>query len=156
MTQQIALVDLAQHVIVRTIHNTVDFDSGRLAWSPDGAYLVAMGRRARDGFANNGHGAYTSGLDTVMVFDTHSWKQIAGEQLEGIGNSSLRYTPDGKYLIEGDMDALGNGLGVRIWDGQHRELLQEISGNVGSLAVSRDGHYFAAGSFKNISIWQLN
>ena len=155
MTQQISIVDLVQRAIVRIIPNTVDFAFGRLAWNPDGAYLTAMGRRAWDGFANDGQGAYTSGPDTVMVFDAHSGKQIAGEQLEGIGNSSLRYTPDGKYLIEGDMDALGNGLGVRIWDGQHRELLQEIPGNVASLAVSRDGHYFAAGSFKNITVLQL-
>ncbi len=151
----IVVVDLAQRAIVRTIQNTVDFDVGRLAWSPDGAHLAAMGRRARDGFANNGQGAYTSGLDTVMVFDTHSGKQVAGEQLEGIGNSSLRYTPEGKYLIEGDMDGLGNGLGVRIWDGQHRELLQVIPGNVGSLAVSGDGHYFAVSTYKQISVWQL-
>ena len=155
LTQQIAVVDLAEHKIVRTIKNTVDFDVGRLAWSPDGIHLTAMGRRARDGFANHGQGVYTSGPDTVMVFDVHSGEQVAGEQLEGIGNSSLRYTPDGKYLIEGDMDGLGNGLGIRIWDGQHHELLQVIPGNVGSLAVSRDGHYFAAGSLKDITVWQL-
>ncbi len=155
LTQQIALLDLVQRAIIRTIPNTVDFDFGRIAWSPNGNYITAMGPRGWDGRANDGQGAYTSGPDTVMVFDAHSGKQIAGEQLEGIGHPSLRYTLDGRYLIEGDMDALGSGLGVRIWDGQHRELLQEIAGNLGSLAVSRDGRYFAAGSFKNISVWQL-
>jgi WD40 repeat protein len=151
----IVVVDLVQRTIIRTMQNTVEFDFGRLAWSPDGAYITAMGRRAWDGSANDGHGAFIGGPDTVMVFDAHSGKQIAGEKLEGVSNSSLRYTPGGKYLIEGDMDALGNGLGVRIWDGQHRELLQVISGNVGSLAVSRDGHYFAAGGLKDITVWQL-
>jgi len=152
MTQQIALVDLAQRAIIRTIPNTVEFDnSGHLAWSPDGAHITAIGRRGWDAFK----GVYTSGLDTTMVFDAQTGKQIAGEQLDGIAHASLRYTPDEKYLIEGDMDALGNGLGVRIWDGQHRELLQKISGNVGGLAVSRDGHYFAMGIDEKTIVWQL-
>jgi len=148
----IAIVDLEHRRIVRTIQNTVEFDnSGHLAWSPDGAHITAIGRRGWDG----SKGVYTSGLDTTMVFDAQTGSQIAGEQLDGIAHASLRYTPDGKYLIEGDMDALGNGLGVRIWDGQHRELLQKISGNVGGLAVSRDGHYFAMGIDEKTIVWQL-
>lgn len=133
-TGQIAIVDIEQRTIVRTIQQFADL--GHLAWSPDGAYVTAAG----------GGG--------VKVFDVHSGKQMTDEPLKS-GHMVARYTPDGKYLLESDMDALGNGLGVRIWDGQHRELLQEIPGNVGSLAVSRDGHYFAAGSYKNISVWQL-
>lgn len=155
MKQQIAIVDLAQHAIVHTIPNTVDFYFGQLAWSPDGANLTAIGQRGWDGRANDGHGAYTSGLDTVMVFDAHSGKQVAGDQIEDIESTSLRYTPDGKYLIEGVMNGRGSGRGVRIWDSQHRELLQEIPGEVSSLAVSRDGHYFAVGEVKKTDVWQL-
>lgn len=154
-TQKIIIVDLEQRTIVRTIPNTVGFDFGQLAWSPNGANLAAIGQRGWDGTANDGHGAYTSGLDTVMVFDAHTGKQIAGDQLEDIAGTSLRYTPDGKYLIEGVMNGRGSGLGVRIWDGQHRELLQEIPGEVSGLAVSRDGHYFAMGEVKKTVIWQL-
>lgn len=131
-TVQISIVDLAQRKLILTIQDY----AGHLAWSPDGAYLTAA--------AGGG----------VKVFDVHSGKQVVDEPLKS-AHMVVRYTPDGKYLLESDMDALGNGLGVRIWDGQHRALLQEIPGNVGSLAVSRDGHYFAAGNFKNISIWQL-
>lgn len=140
----IAIVDLAQRKIIRTIKNTVNF-SGPLAWSPDGVHIATMGTVGE--------------IATVMVvvFDAHTGKQVAitGEQLVRGAHSSLCYTPDGKYLIEGDMDGLGNGLGVKIWDGQHRELLQEIPGNVGSLAVSRDGHYFAMGIDKETIVWQL-
>ena len=114
-----------------------------------------MGQRGWDGRANDGHGAYTSGLDTVMVFDAHTGKQIAGDQLEDIAGTSLRYTPDGKYLIEGFMNGRGSGRGVRIWDGQHRELLQEIPGEVSGLAVSRDGHYLAVGEVGKTVVWQL-
>jgi WD40 repeat protein len=128
----IVVVDLRQRTIVRTIHNY----AGHLAWSPDGAYITAAG----------GGG--------VKVFDVHSGKQVADEPLKS-AHMVVRYTPDGKYLLESDMDALGNGLGVRIWDGQHRELLQVIPGNVGSLAVSRDGRYFAMGEYKKVIVWKL-
>ena len=155
LTQQIVVADLARRVIVRTIRNTLEFDNGQIAWSPDGAFITAIGRRGWDGGANNGQGAYTSGLDTVMIFDAHIGKQVAGEQLEDIEATSLRYTPEGKYLIEGVMNGRGSGLGIRIWDGKHHELLQEIPGEVTGLAVSGDGHYFAASNYKQISVWQL-
>jgi WD40 repeat protein len=151
----IAIVDLEQHAIIRTIQHTVGFDFGQLAWSPDGAHITAIGPRAWDGSANSGQGAYLSGLDTVMVFDAHSGNQITGEQLEDIARTSLRYTPDGKYLIEGVMNGRGSGLGVQIWDGQHRELLQVIPGEVSGLAVSRDGHYLAVGEVGKTIVWQL-
>ncbi|MHB1677393.1 MAG: WD40 repeat domain-containing protein [Sulfuriferula sp.] len=141
---QIVIVDLAQRKIINIIPNTVNF-SGPLVWNPDGVHIATMGTVGE--------------IDTVMVvvFDTQTGKQaaITDEQLVGGGHSSLCYTPDGKYLIEGDMDGLGNGLGVKIWDGQHRKLLQEIPGNVRSLAVSRDGHYFAMGIDKKTIVWQL-
>lgn len=156
----IIVVDLAQRTIIRTIQNTVDFDNGHLAWSPDGAYITAIGRRGWDG----SKGVYTSGLDATMIFDAQTGKQIAGEQFhdeaatkifQDIEGASLRYTPDGKYLIESFWNGRGSGRGVRIWDEQHRELLQEIPGEVIGLAVSRDGHYLAAGGYKQITVWKL-
>lgn len=153
--QQIVIVDLAKHAIVNTIPDTVSFSFGRLAWSPDGAYLAAIGHRAWDGAANHGQGAYVGGPDTFMVFDAHSGKQVTAGQWGELGQLSLRYTPDGKYLIEGDVNDKGTGLGARIWDSQHRELLQTIPGNVGSLAVSKDGRFLAIGSDKKTTIWQL-
>ena len=153
-------MDLPQRAIVRTIQNTVDFDNGHLAWSPDGAYITAIGRRGWDG----SKGVYTSGLDTTMIFDVQTGKQLAGEQFhdaaatkvfQDIEGASLRYTHDGKYLIESFWNGRRSGRGVRIWDGQHRELLQEISGEAIGLAVSRDGHYFAVSTYKQISVWQL-
>ena len=133
-TEQIAIVDLGQRKIIPFIKEFADL--GHLAWSADGAYLTAAG----------GGG--------VRVFDVHSGTQVADEPLKS-AHMVVRYTRDGEYLLESDMDALGNGLGVRIWDGQHRELLQVIPGNVGSLAVSGDGHYFATGEDKKTIIWQL-
>ena len=136
--RQIAIVDLAKRAIIRTIPVTKmnELSVGRLSWSPDGAHIAMAGEGA------------------VAVFDVHSGKQVAGESLES-AVMFVRYTPDGKYLLESDMDGLGNGLGVRIWDGQRRGLLQEIPGELSSLAVSRDGRYFSFSSFGKISVWQL-
>ncbi len=140
--QLIAIVDMSKRAIVRTIQtkmatpgNTLN-KFGHLAWSQGGEYIAL------------------AGFGGVAVFDVHSGQQVTGEVLAA-SHMSLRYTPDGKYLLEGDEGGLSHGLGVRIWDGQHRELLQEIPGDIGSLAVSRDGHYFAASSRKKISVWQL-
>ena len=164
LTQQIALVDLEQRKIVRTIQNTVALDFGQLAWSPDGAHVAAIGRRAQDYSISKQAIVYHSGLDTLMIFDAHSGKQVAGEQLGDmtysedpgdIGNGYVRYTPDGRYLIEAVNNGLGSGSGVRIWDGQHRALLQEIPAKMNSLAVTRDGRYFAIGIQGKTQVWQL-
>jgi WD40 repeat protein len=135
MQTQIAIVDLAQRKIVRTtpIDNTADV--GRLAWNPDGA-SYAYG--------------YAGG---VAIFDMQTGTRAIDEATEQKRKALIRYTPDGKYFIESGFGT--GGARIRIWDGQHRELLQEISGDINSLAISRDGHYLAAGSFKTITVWQL-
>ena len=136
--RQIAIVDMAQRAIIRTIPVTKmnELSVGRLAWSPDGANITIAGAGA------------------VEVFDVHTGKQVAGELLES-AEMFVRYTPDGKYLLESDNDGLGNGLGVKIWDGLRRKLLQKIPGDLSSLVVSRDGHYFAYSGVGKISVWQL-
>lgn len=135
----IALVDLERRRIVRTITNTMGVMNrkGRLAWSPDGAHIASAG----------GHG--------LQIFDVQSGEQIVGITPRwASANTSLRYSPDGRYLIEGTANEEKTGWG-RIWDGQHRELLQEIPFNVGSLAVSRDGRHLATGTDGKTIIWKL-
>ena len=57
----------------------------------------------------------------------------------------------------GDSNGQGSALGVWIWDGQMRHLLQKIGGDVGSISVSRDGRYFAVGDSveRSITVWQF-
>ncbi len=133
--QQIAIVDMAQHVIV----NLIKVESGMqglVAWSPDGIHL-----------------AY-GGEEGVEIFDVRSGTRVVVEKTnEKISHVHIRYTPDGKYFIESGFGQ--HGTKVRIWDGQHRELLQEINAIPGSMAVSRDGHYLAMGGEKKIIIWKL-
>ena len=140
---QVVILDMTQRAIVRTIEN---FDVERLAWSPDGIHIAAVGAEY------TGAGAIRS---WAKIFEAQTGKQVNDETLES-GRMFIRYTPDGKYLIEGGMDGLHARLGIRIWDGQHKELLQEMKANVGSLAVSRDGHYLAVGSRGKIFVWKLN
>jgi WD40 repeat protein len=130
----IAIVDLTQHTIVRTIPNPIGVN--QLAWSPDGKYFTI----------SSGAG--------IEVFDAGLGKQVISESLNA-GHTSVRYTPDGKYLLDADLGGLTGNLGIRIWDSQHRELLQEIAGNYRGLAVSRDGNYLAAGGYKQITVWKL-
>jgi hypothetical protein len=52
------------------------------------------------------------------------------------------------------MTGLKTGWG-KIWDSQHRELLQKIQGNVGSIAVSRDSRYLATGVEGKTIVWQF-
>lgn len=127
----IAVVDIAQREIVRTIQSaSID----RLAWSPDGADIASGGAKG------------------IEIFDAHTGKRVVDEATHG-GHVLIRYTPDGKYLIESGLNE--GGTTVRIWDGKHRGLLQEIKAMPGSMAVSHDGHYLAIGGKKKILIWEL-
>jgi WD40 repeat protein len=135
---QVSIVDMAQRKIVRTIQlqRSEIIEHRRVAWSPDGERLAYAGRYG------------------VEIFDTRSWGRVTNEPSEGKGRQiHIRYTSDGKYFIE---SGFGNeGARVRIWDGQHRELLQEIKAIPGCIAVSRDGRYLAMGGDKKIIVWQL-
>lgn len=137
-TALIAIVDMAQRAIVRTIQYSGVMDRvSRIVWSPNGNWLV---------------GAGGEGLQIVDV----QWGRPILEVKPPLGtaHTSLRYTPDGKYLIEGVFHDKGRGWG-KIWDSQHAALLQEISGAVGSIAVSRDGRYLATGGYGKTVIWQF-
>ncbi|MBI5921975.1 MAG: WD40 repeat domain-containing protein [Betaproteobacteria bacterium] len=135
---QIAIVDLEQRAIVQTILNNGVMDrASRLAWSPDGKYLTGAG----------GNG--------LQIFEVQSGEQVVDVRPPwGTARTALRYTPDGKYLIEGTSTDRNIGWG-RIWDVQHRELLQDISGNVRGIAVSRDSRYMATGTYGKTIMWQF-
>src|ERR1039458_820688 len=124
---QILIVDMAQRAIVRTMQVAAE----RIDWSPDGAHIVVGG-----------------GKDSIMIFDARSGELVASEKGED-GHVLVRYTPDGKYLIDSIYTK------VKIWDGQHLELYQEIPASPGSLAVSRDGHFVAMGGDKKVIVWEL-
>jgi WD40 repeat protein len=101
-----------------------------LAWTADGKSL-AVGFR---GLANDG-------ADAIQILDGATGEILGREPgPKGTRVRGLRFTSDGKYLI-----VAGISKSVKIWDGKHTKLLQEISAEPSSIAVSQDGHYLALG-----------
>jgi WD40 repeat protein len=110
---------------------------GPMAWSPDGTRLAVAGELYLD------------------IFDVQSGECLVHEMVEKSGDMNVRYTPDGRYLIQSDLNGRGAGLGVKIWASQSHKLLQEIPGDIGSIAVSRDSKYLAVGATGRTTIWQF-
>jgi len=130
---QIHMINLQQRKIVKVIEAGT---MGPMAWSPDGTRLALAG-------------------GPVEIFDSRSGENLLHEKLGKSGRKHAQYTPDGRYFIECDMNGLGTGLGVKIWDAGRRQLLQVIGGDVGNISISRDSKYLAVGIPNRISIWQL-
>ena len=89
------------------------------------------------------------------MFDPRSGQKLLHEDVENSGSMNIRFTSDGRYFIESDLNGMGKGLGVKIWDRQRRKLLQHIPGDIGSIDVSRDGRYLAVGGTGRTTIWQI-
>jgi WD40 repeat protein len=140
---RILIIDLASRQITRTIDNAFppENEVEQLAWSADGRRIAASGIVG---------GSY-SVPDAVRIFDVATGAQIAGEPVNPAHGFGLRYTPDGRYLIE-----CGIAQTVRIWDAQHKVLLQTIpAAHAYAIAVSRDGSYLAIANGREVSIWYL-
>lgn len=103
---------------------------GALAWAADGKSLAV-------GFRGLPH----DGSDAMQMLDAATGEVLSREPgPKGTRVRGLRFTSDGKYLI-----AAGISKRVKIWDGKHTKLLQEIEAHPSSIAVSQDGHYLALG-----------
>jgi WD40 repeat protein len=136
MASKINVIDLGQRKIVGVI-GMQGQTKGPVAWSPDGARLAIVG-------------------GALEIFDYPSGKSLINETIENAGSMNVRFTSDGRFLIASDLNGMGKGLGVKIWDSQHQKLLQHISvGDVGAIAVSRDGRYLAVGETGRTTIWQF-
>lgn len=125
---EVALVDMQNLSLMRVIPGHVEsFD-----WNPDNIHIAVPGDL-------NGK---------LNIFDSQTGRVVLSEEVGSV-HVLVRYTPDGKYLIE------KVGKKVEIWDGQHQNLLQVIKAEPSYIAVSQDGHYFAMGGAKS-SIWDAN
>jgi WD40 repeat protein len=122
-TPELITIDLSTRTLSHVMPGIVE----SLDWSPDGSRIAA-------------------GLDddifTINIFDAKSGAVLASE-VNGPAHVLVRYTPDGKYLIE------MVGKQVEIWDGTHEQLLQTIHAQPRCIAVSHDSHYFALGGVPN-------
>jgi WD40 repeat protein len=133
--RQIRIVDLGTMKEVKRIANSLTERTGYVAWSPDGDHIAA------------------SGDEGVEIFDAKSGELIAKDDSHG-HKALIRYMPGGNHLVESGFD--GGGDVVRIWDGRHQKIQQEIAFRPSALAASRSESYFALGDDKTIQVWQMH
>jgi WD40 repeat protein len=110
---------------------------GPPAWSPDGTRVALAGNLF------------------VEIFAAPSGQPLVHARLEKSGSMHVRYTPDGRYFVESDLNGSGAGLGVNIWDGSRQKLLQQIPGDIGNISISKDGKYLALGGIDHTTVWEL-
>jgi WD40 repeat protein len=141
----VVIVDISKPAIYRVIssHSTSMYSSRSLDWSPDNIN-IAFGPTHRA---------------PIQIFDSRTGELVTSEgdhepvtsEGEQQAHVLVRYTSDGKYMIEKIEKR------VEIWDGKHQNKLQEIRAEPSYIAVSRDGHYFAIGGAENnildIDVW---
>jgi WD40 repeat protein len=133
---RVNVIDLRQRKIAKVI-SMQGRTIGPVAWSPDGTRVAIVG-------------------GSVEMFDPQSGKNLVYQMIENAGSMNVRVTSDGRYFIDSDLNGMGKGLGVNIWDGHHEKPLQHIpAGDVGSIAVSRDGKLLAIGEAGQTTIWQF-
>ena len=155
---EILIVNLKRHTAVRrfvTFPNqpptlfggqlvpVASYSSNALAWSPHG-HTIAAGAM---GIPKNGDLAF-------RVYNAQTGAFLwGGPGPQGSNIYSIRYTPNGRYLIVTDV-----GDNTEIWDVVHQRLLQKIPGQAGSIAVSPNGRYMALGGLKSneVMLWRLH
>lgn len=134
----ISVVDLKTHTMVMELRTNIPINYGsRLIWNPAGDRIIVAG----------GEG--------LAIHEFPSTHRVANAEPTTVGTrTAIRFTHDGKYLIEGTANDLRTGWG-RIWDAGHQRLLQKLPKNVASVAVSRDGKLFATGVYGKTIVWKL-
>ena len=142
---RILIIDLQNRRIAQSIAAfPLDNAIKRIAWSPDGKQIIA-GVMVTGSF---------KGPDIVKIFDAQTGQQISSESVIAQGRIRiLRYSSDGKYLAEGQIDDK-----IRIWDAQHTALLQEIpiDDHGMNLVFSKDGKFMAVtNGGTRIQIWKM-
>jgi WD40 repeat protein len=133
--RKIYIINLHQKKVAMVISTKA---VGPLSWSPDGKRI-----------------AVTDNAGNIAILNSETGEEVVSANYAGGTHMNNRYTNDGRYFIESDENGRGTGLGVKIWDSHHQKLLQEIPGNIGSIAVSRDGKYLAVGGTGRTTIWQF-
>ena len=98
----------------------------------------------------------TAGQEYVEFFEGTSGKNFLRQHDKESAHRKVAYSPNGKYFVDSDFNARGTGIGVNIWDRDHRNKLQHISGNFSSIAISRDSRYLAIGEIGRTTIWQFS
>jgi WD40 repeat protein/serine/threonine protein kinase len=126
----------SKQLLVTLAGFTAQIQMGGLAFSPDGALLVAKSS------------------SKLIAWDTHTW--TARAQLETgneFGRWAVAFSPDGKFL------ATTMHWGLRIWTTHSWQLHEQIANSGGAfderLAYTRDGRFLAASGGGHVRLWDL-
>ena len=166
---QINLWDLAAGKRVRTIAMP-GFQASRVAFTPDGTRILAVGKNGQNGsedkffevatsrevqslpipadaiaFSGDGKWLAAGSGSSVAICDLGAGREV--ETLAGqLAAQDLTFSPDGKLLITG-----GTALGV--WDVASGKLARTVAGGAQSVVLSPDGRWLAANPNGNLEIW---
>jgi len=127
---KILIIDLAERRVARAV-KVPGIYMNFIAWRPDGKRIVVSGNSF-----------------VIIDVDTGGLRSnpVEGSQ----GAVAIEYSPDGKYLM------VATYAGVEIWDAEHTNLLQKISGRMNVARFSPDGRYLAMSvGNRGISIWEM-
>jgi WD40 repeat protein len=130
----ITLVRTADRSIIRAFHVAA---LGAVSFSADGSRLAVVG------------------TGYIEIRDVATGDIIVEQPIPKSDTLNVRFSPNGRYLIESDEHARGEALGVTIWDYERRRQLQHISGNIQSIGTSADGRFLAVAIDGTVTIWAL-
>jgi WD40 repeat protein len=148
-TGRILIVDLATHEIVRTIDNVFPPKAPvtMVSWHPNSVLLAA-------GTTGSSIDGLPPPPEPVKIVDTTTGRVVVSESAPPTRIGGLNYSSNGRYLVEnGD-----SWMTVKIWDGEHRTLLQEIPVHPPesfAVTVSDDSRYLAVSVRDRVTVWQL-
>jgi WD40 repeat protein len=146
---QILIIDLSTHQIIRTLDDLFPPKAAVkiVSWHPDGVHLAA-------GTIGSSEDGLPPPPEPVKIIDTKVGRAVVSESAPPTDIVGLQYSPDGRYLVESGDD----WPSVRLWDGEHRVLLQEIPVHAHvsfAVAISSDSHYLAVSDRDGVTLWQL-
>ena len=146
---RILIINLATHQIIRTLDDVFPREAAVrfLTWHPDGIHLAA-------GTIGSGVNGMPPPPEPVKIIDTRTGHVVVSEPAPPADIVGLQYSPDGRYLVESGIE----WSTVKLWDGEHRTLLQEIPVHAlasFAVAISNDSHYLAISDRDRVTVWQL-
>jgi WD40 repeat protein len=147
---RILIIDLSTHQIIRTLDDMFPPKAAVkiVSWHPDSVHLAA-------GTIGSSEDGLLPPPEPVKIIDTKVGRVVVSESAPATDIVGLQYSSDGRYLVESGDD----WPSVRVWDADHRTLLQEIPVHAHAsfaVAISSDSHYLAVSDRDRVTVWQLH
>jgi WD40 repeat protein len=166
-------------------YHGLEYESGPVAFSPDGRFVLAFhhGLQLRDlrggpgflrlaghrgdvrqlVFSRDGRRLFTGGSDgLVKVWDTATGLELRTIPAHPSGVSGLAVSPDGKTLVTCAEMNFARAGSLKVWEAETGKLVREeknASMGVGAVAITLDGKLLVSGAGNvdkgEITVWEL-